>query len=123
MPLRLTLSAHARCVGWKDARFAGDRSAAIEALAQWLADGGSAPHGGESIRQVCLRTERWMDSLRGDGHLVAVTHPLILRAALMRVLHCPPSAFHALDVMPLAAIDLRFNGMWRLRCGGLDALS
>jgi broad specificity phosphatase PhoE len=187
MALRLTLIAHARCIGWKDARFAGDRSTDIEtvefpqklprfegrrtrfvhapeararqtaalfsthsevaralrdcdfghwkdraledvartepeALAQWLADGDSAPHGGESIRQVCQRTERWMDSLEGDGHVVAVTHPFILRAALMRVLYCPPSAFHALDVMPLAAIDLRFNGIWRMRCGGLDSV-
>lgn len=184
MALRLTLIAHARCSGWKTARFAGDPAVAIEAiepagrlpafegrrtrflhapearaaqtvalftghsevapalrdcdfgrwkdrtlddvaqaepeaLGQWLADWASAPHGGESIRQVCQRVERWMDSLQGEGHLVAVSHPLILRAALMRVLQCPPSAFHAIDIDPLGRLDLRFNGRWRLRCGGL----
>jgi hypothetical protein len=29
------------------------------------------------------------------------------------------AAFHAIDVEPLAMIDLRFNGIWRLRLPGM----
>jgi len=29
-------------------------------------------------------------------------------------------AFHSLDVEPLAAVDLRFTGRWRLRLSGMN---
>jgi hypothetical protein len=40
----------------------------------------------------------------------------------MRVLQCPPTAFHTIDIEPLSAVDLRFNGIWRMRVVELPAL-
>lgn len=88
-------------------------------LSVWMMDWQAAPHGGESIEHLCQRVREWMDSLSGTGHIVAITHPFVIRAALMRVLQCPPAAFHAIDIEPLSATDLRFNGIWRMRVASL----
>lgn len=87
-----------------------------EALQAWLTDYGSAPHGGESVEQVCSRVARWMKSLETQpGHVVAVTHPFVIRAALLYVMQFPISMFYLIDVEPLSATELRFNDVWRLR--------
>lgn len=89
-----------------------------QALQAWLADPEVAPHGGESVRQLTQRVAKWLDTIAATpGHVVAVTHPFVMRAALMQVLQ--GAAFHAIDIEPLAMIDLRFNGIWRLRLPGM----
>ncbi|WP_189691508.1 phosphoglycerate mutase family protein [Pseudomonas iranensis] len=89
-----------------------------QALQAWLADPEAAPHGGESVRQLTQRVAKWLDTIAATpGHVVAVTHPFVMRAALMQVLQ--GAAFHAIDIEPLAMIDLRFNGIWRLRLPGM----
>jgi len=107
-------------VGLRDCDFGLWKGLRIEdidhaALCVWMSDWQVAPHGGESIRQVLQRVSEWMDSLTGIGHIIAITHPFVIRAALIRVLQCPPVVFHAVDVEPLSAVDLRFNGIWRMR--------
>jgi hypothetical protein len=52
------------------------------------------------------------------GHVVAVTHPFVIRAALTYVLH--GSAFNLIDVEPLSSVELRFQGCWRLRLAGAE---
>ncbi|MED7670938.1 histidine phosphatase family protein [Pseudomonas moraviensis subsp. stanleyae] len=90
-----------------------------DALQAWLADPEAAPHGGESVRQLTERVSMWLDTIAATpGHVVAVTHPFVIRAALMQVLQ--GAAFNAIDVEPLAMIELRFNGIWRLRLPGMD---
>ncbi|WDG50352.1 histidine phosphatase family protein [Pseudomonas chlororaphis] len=92
-----------------------------EALQTWLADSHSAPHGGESVAQLCERVAAWLAALSGQpGHVLAVTHPLVIRAALLHVMQCPPASFNAIDVEPLAQVELRFNGRWRLRLDQRD---
>lgn len=90
-----------------------------DALLAWITDPNAAPHGGESVTQVCERVGAWLDNLRDTDHdhrhVVAITHPFIIRAALLHALQCPPSAFNAIDVEPLSVTELRFNGRWRLR--------
>jgi len=89
-----------------------------DALQAWLADPEAAPHGGESVRQLTQRVTKWLDTIAATpGHVVAITHPFVMRAALMQVLQ--GAAFHAIDIEPLAMIDLRFNGIWRLRLPGM----
>ena len=89
------------------------------ALKAWLEDPDATPHGGESITQVCERVSKWLVSLQTTpGHVVAVTHPFIIRAALIHVMQ--GSAFHDIDVEPLSVVELRFTGRWRLRLPGLD---
>ena len=85
-------------------------------LTAWTTDSTSAPHGGESVEQVCARVGQWLKSLETHpGHVVAVTHPFIIRAAMLYLLQFPVSMFYRIDVEPLSLVELRFNGCWRLR--------
>lgn len=85
-------------------------------LNAWLTDSRSAPHGGESVEQVCARVGAWIKSLEAQpGHVVAITHPLVIRAAMLYVMQFPVSMFYLIDVEPLSTIELRFNNVWRLR--------
>ncbi len=87
-----------------------------KALQDWLCDSDAAPHGGESVMQLCERVSQWLQSLeQTPGHVLAVTHPFVIRAALLNVMQCSPAAFGAIDVEPLSSTELRFNGRWRLR--------
>jgi broad specificity phosphatase PhoE len=104
---------------WNGARINDLQKTEPELLANWLADPSSAPHGGESVAQVIERVAAWLVTLEATpGHVVAVTHPFIIRAALTHVLQ--GLAFNLIDVEPLSAIELRFNGCWRLRLPGTE---
>jgi broad specificity phosphatase PhoE len=104
---------------WSGVRINDLQHSEPESLQAWLADPKSAPHGGESLAQVVERVATWLESLQAaPGHVVAVTHPFVIRAALAHVLQSP--AFNLIDVEPLSAIELRFNGCWRLRLPGTD---
>ncbi|ALI04892.1 histidine phosphatase family protein [Pseudomonas sp. FW306-02-F02-AA] len=101
---------------WKGLRINDLQRDEPELLHAWLSDSTSAAHGGESVAQLCERTAAWLETLVNQpGHLLAVTHPFVIRAALMHVMQCPPALFNAIDVEPLAAVELRYNGRWRLR--------
>lgn len=90
-----------------------------DALQAWLENPGVAPHGGESVAQLGERMAAWLAALQTtSGHVVAVTHPFIIRAALMQVMQ--GQAFHSIDVEPLAVVELSFFGRWRLRLPGID---
>lgn len=87
-----------------------------EKLQDWLSESASAPHGGESVEQICTRVAQWIKSLETQpGHVVAVTHPFVIRAAMLYVMQFPISMFYRIDVEPLSATELRFNNVWRLR--------
>jgi broad specificity phosphatase PhoE len=87
-----------------------------EGVAAWLADPVAAPHGGESITNLINRVGRWFDHLKEDGHTIAVTHPAVIRGAVIHVLNAPLSSFWRVDIAPLTLTDLRFNGrVWTLR--------
>lgn len=86
-------------------------------LQQWLSDPQAAPHGGESVAQLCQRVADWMDRRPPSGQWQAITHPMVIRAALMHVLGCPLAAFHQIDVLPLAGMSFGRYGRWRLRVG------
>lgn len=88
-----------------------------QALAQWLEDPLSAPHGGESFAQVCERVRAWLMAFDRPGEWLAVTHPWVIRAALVTVLECPLAAAQRIDVLPLSRVELSFTGQWRLRLG------
>lgn len=86
-----------------------------DALAQWLSDPCSAPHGGESLAQLSERVTAWLSVFDSPGTTLAVTHPLVIRAVLGHLLDCPLAALQRIDVLPLAKLQLSFNGQWRLR--------
>ncbi|MHC8400458.1 histidine phosphatase family protein [Pseudomonas sp. MDT1-17] len=104
---------------WKGARIDDLQKSAAEALQLWLDDPNSAPHGGESVAQLAERVAAWLKTLEAaPGHIVAITHPFVIRAALTHVLK--GAAFNFIDVEPLSTLELRFNGRWRLRLTGTD---
>lgn len=89
------------------------------AVAQWLGDPNSAPHGGESLRDFRTRIGTWLDSLhRHTGRVIAVAEPDTIRAAIVHALAAPDHTFWRLDVRPLTATDLtgRAN-RWNLQTG------
>lgn len=97
-------------------------------LAAWVADPAAAPHGGESVLDLLARVRAWIGApapvpapglgkVREQGvtHVVAVTHPAVVRAALVIALRCPPEVFWRIDVPPLTATRLHWRGGWTLR--------
>jgi broad specificity phosphatase PhoE len=89
-------------------------------IAQWLSDPNSTPHNGESITALITRVENWLTKLpaedRQTNHTIAITHPAVIRAAILHTLSAPPQSFWRIDIAPLTLTDLRHNGRtWILR--------
>lgn len=89
-------------------------------LAVWLTDPGRAPHGGESVVDLVNRVHAWMDTLTTRrSRLVAVTHPAVIRAAILIALDAPPKSFWRIDVVPVSRTVMHFRGhAWNLRFTG-----
>jgi broad specificity phosphatase PhoE len=100
-------------------RWRGDVLGGLEPaeLAIWLTDVTTAPHGGETIVALVNRVRGWMESLATSrGRLVAVTHPAVVRAAVLVALDAPPRSFWRIDVAPVSRTVLHFRGQaWTLR--------
>jgi broad specificity phosphatase PhoE len=104
---------------WSGVRIGELQKTQAQALQNWLEDPASAPHGGESLVQLGERVGAWLTTLQSTpGHIVAITHPFVIRAALTQVLQ--GAASNLIDVEPLSAVELRFHGRWRLRLPGTD---
>ncbi|MFE1884610.1 histidine phosphatase family protein [Streptomyces diastatochromogenes] len=90
-----------------------------EAVAGWLADPGAAPHGGESVRELCARVARWLDTSGAvDGRTIAVVEPEAVRAVVVHALGAPEAAFWRVDVPPLTATEVTGrSGRWNVRIG------
>jgi broad specificity phosphatase PhoE len=89
-------------------------------LAVWLTDPTQAPHGGESVVDVMIRVRKWLDSLADRrGRLAAVTHPAVIRAAVLVALDAPPRSFWRVDVAPASRTVMHLRGQaWTLRSTG-----
>jgi len=83
----------------------------------WLTDPTRAPHGGESVVDLVARVARWMDSLTSEhARVVAVTHPAVVRAAVLVALDAPPKSFWRIDIAPVSRTAMHFRGhAWTLR--------
>ncbi|GAA3058168.1 histidine phosphatase family protein [Streptomyces glomeratus] len=94
-----------------------------EAVARWLADPGAAPHGGESVRELCERVTRWWETTgSAEGRTLAVVEPEVVRAVVVHVLGAPEAAFWRVDVPPLTATECTGrSGRWNLRVGHILA--
>jgi len=87
-----------------------------EEVVAWLTNPGAAPHGGESILQLIARVAAWLEQQRVPDHTIAVTHPAVIRGAIVHALQAPPSSFWRIDIAPLSLTDLRWNGRaWTMR--------
>ncbi len=102
---------------WKGKSFDDMLAEGPEAIAAWTSDPASRPHGGESVEEMIARVRPWLDHQREEGgRVIAVTHPAVIRAAVVVVLGAPAASFWRIDIAPLAQVDLRNDGRrWTLR--------
>jgi len=87
------------------------------ALESWLSDPGSAPHGGESIDELIARLGIWLNAvLPRQEDVVAITHPAVIRAAILAAIKAGSESFWHIDIAPLSVVELSSNGQrWTLR--------
>lgn len=92
-------------------------------VSTWLQDPMSSPHGGESLHALQQRVAYWMDGLdKHAEHSIAVSHPAVIRSAILHALGASLESFWRIDINPLSITDLRFNGRnWTVRAMGVDA--
>ncbi|MCK9923063.1 histidine phosphatase family protein [Frankia sp. AgPm24] len=91
-------------------------------LLRWHEEPTMAPPGGESRQALVTRVSTWLDGLAGEAeHVIAVSHPAIVRAVLLTVLRCPPEVFWRIDVAPLTATLLHRRASLPDAAGAADA--
>ncbi|ORA09003.1 histidine phosphatase family protein [Mycobacterium arosiense] len=102
------------CGRWRGEALAALPPAELEA---WLSRPGAAPHGGESIADLISRVSHWLESLTANPlRTVAVTHPAVIRAAIVAALDAAPASFWRVDVQPVGRVVMHFRGgRWTLR--------
>jgi broad specificity phosphatase PhoE len=102
---------------WRGLSLKEVEQAEPDALARWLSDPHAAPHGGESLAQVMQRVGDWLDGpARKKGRGVAVSHPSIIRAAVLHAIGAPVASFWRVDVEPLSRMQMSHDGRaWNLR--------
>ncbi|MEO8883620.1 MAG: histidine phosphatase family protein [Devosia sp.] len=102
---------------WKGKTFDEMLAEGPDAIAAWTSDPASRVHGGESVEELIARVAPWLDRQREEGgRIIAVTHPAVIRAAIVVVLGAPATSFWRIDIAPLARVDLRSDGRrWTLR--------
>ncbi|WND56153.1 histidine phosphatase family protein [Mycolicibacterium vanbaalenii] len=75
---------------------------------------------GVQTQELIARVGRWMDSLTTGRtertRVVAVTHPAVIRAAILVALDAPPKSFWRIDIAPVSRTVMHFRGhAWTLR--------
>lgn len=91
---------------------------AQDQLFAWLTDPEFRGHGGESVTDLVARVRFWLAEIASSGRdTVAVTHPAVVRAALLVVLDAPAKSFWRMDVPPASVTRLHYRGNWTLRLG------
>ncbi|WP_028213706.1 histidine phosphatase family protein [Paraburkholderia mimosarum] len=91
------------------------------ALRAWMDDPSAAPHGGESFEDVISRVGIWLDRLPSQRTIVAVTHAVVVRAAIVQVLRAEPKAMSRIEVAPLSFAEFKPSlGGWKLLIGSGD---
>jgi broad specificity phosphatase PhoE len=92
---------------WRGRTLAELSDAEPRAVHEWLTDPVSAPHGGESTMDLIDRAAGWLDELPRDlGRIVAVTHPAVIKAAVVHAIRATPESFWRIDVAPLSRTAL-----------------
>lgn len=84
-------------------------------LYAWLTDPKFRGHGGEAVIDVIARTREWLTDMAGQGvATIAVTHPAVIRAALLITLDAPAKSFWRIDIPPVSITRLHYRGEWTL---------
>ena len=105
---------------WTGSAFDSVHAREPEAAAEWLRDPAAAPHHGESILELPRRVAVWL-AVEQSQHRqsIVVTHPAIIRAAIVQAIEAVPRSFWRIDVAPLSITRLSgTDGRWNLRSAG-----
>jgi broad specificity phosphatase PhoE len=102
---------------WRGRTLAGLEASQAAGLGAWLTDPDAAPHGGESLSALMDRVAAWLGELAAErARIAAITHPAVVRAAVLRTLGAPLNHFWRLDSAPLSQTWLtHHDGRWQLR--------
>jgi broad specificity phosphatase PhoE len=102
---------------WIGRSFADVQETEPKEIAAWTSRSDAAPHGGESVVALLERIAGWLDALkRHDVRIVAVTHPAVIRAAVVLAIDAKPISFWRIDIAPLCRVILQGNiNNWTLR--------
>jgi broad specificity phosphatase PhoE len=104
---------------WSGLSFAAIEEAEPGALMAWLQAPEGGAKGGESLDAACARIAPWLDRLAEQNTpVLAVTHPMLVRAILAQTLGLPVATTLSIDLAPLCRVMLSFNGEWRLQSLG-----
>jgi broad specificity phosphatase PhoE len=87
-----------------------------DAMAEWLRNPGAAPRRGESVPALIERVATWLDAQGATLQVtVAITHPSVIRAAILHAIEAGPRSFWRIDVAPLSLTRINGNnGRWTL---------
>jgi broad specificity phosphatase PhoE len=100
---------------WRGHTLEDVAAAEPQAVESWLTDPDGAPHGGETLTDLLRRVRGWLDRLP-SGHVVAITHPAVVRAAVVTAL---ARSFWQLNIAPLTLTELGGTpGRWIVRTTG-----
>jgi broad specificity phosphatase PhoE len=100
---------------WRGRPLADVEAERPDEVLAWRRDPTGAPHGGECLQDVMDRVRGWLDALEGEGTRTVVTHPAVIRAAVVCGLRVPDAAFWTIDVAPSSVTELRRRGeRWRV---------
>jgi broad specificity phosphatase PhoE len=101
---------------WAGLSFEAVQAADSTRLAAWLADPALGAPGGEGLDAVRARLADWLErQAQSRSRVVAVSHPMVIRAALAEALDLPCAAALRIDIAPLSEVVLSFNRVWRLQ--------
>jgi broad specificity phosphatase PhoE len=106
--------------GWTGNTFDAVHAREPEAVAAWLRDPAAAPHGGESILELLQRVAVWLAGEQTHHRQsIVVTHPAIIRAAIVCAIEAAPLSFWRIDIAPLSMTRLSgTNDRWNLTSSG-----
>lgn len=102
---------------WAGRTFADVEATEPEDMVRWLSDTAASPHCGESVEALLARVANWLrTAAERQGRSVAVTHPAVIRAAVVVAIEAKPVSFWRIDIAPLSIVELGSNGKrWTLK--------
>ena len=91
-------------------------ASAPDQLAAWLADVEFAPPEGSSAAGLIRRVATWIQTQCDGGPMLAIAHPMVIRAAALAAVGAPPTSWFRIEVGFLSRTVLTCSrGSWRLR--------
>jgi broad specificity phosphatase PhoE len=119
--LDLSATVDSELADWNLGAWAGRTLAEISAEAPdqveaWITDPSVEPPGGEPLTSLIERVGRWLDAADDrPSRVLAITHPAVIRSAIVHTLQTPADSFWRIDVSPLAVVEVRGRpGRWSL---------